>query len=712
MERGKRKEKERRLQKKIKKTAKTRKTKMETFNLKNNLFEKTAMGSTHRKNRPALSWWNIDELETNPPEDWNKFIEQDPSMKQVVLVESSIERDKRIKCLTKMYDISWDQAKKLERTYIGYNPSLGGYACYVGPYISRGERWGEQAIRQPAKNTFNYHMFRKGQLGEDDFAAALFSDIRNYQKKYGIQFAPEDFDLILNVPKEVSENKTRAKYDKIKLKAGDANGNISQEVKSALYGSVNEQGKNTGSFIGKGSRTVLNNDGHLKILTSKEGLSEWSDSIINAIALEKNMSREDILSIIKNDYKLLRRIYTETYKKWKMAFDNGEAAAIGMPPPPTFADAGLSRLHRSQSPQETKPQTVTISKLKLKKEISRYMIMGLNSEEISEELNNDPKRKEVEHIKDLKRARAEAKGYPINPADRSSRFTSEEIQRNIDEITKESNDLGVKTSALEPIFDARINTLEKSYGFTDMKSAMEAAAMINSGLPTDSVTGAPIGTSTVKIFDAPPDFENYHLKDLIGFEEKKIIKEMQMSPEELEKKRNEEKEAIKQLKETDEDVISEQEKQEINEEAATETFEIEDKIEEDFEPEIKTEQEIAPETFDVVEIEPKDQPISQVPAIKTDTTIDDSKKTTKKPKTTPKPKAKPIPIPKPEPKSTKPKPQSKPKSKPKVENKEPQPEPDAIAQTLKNLIRIASELDSEDKNEEAEEIHKIIRKYI
>lgn len=689
---------------------------METFNLKNNLFEKTAMGSTHRKNRPALSWWNIDELETNPPEDWKQFVEKDPSMKQVVLVESSIERDKRIKCLTKMYDISWDQAKKLEKTYIGYNPSLGGYACYIGPYISKGERWGEQAIRQPAKNTFNYHMFRKGQLGEDDFAAALFSDIRNYQKQYGIKFSPEDFDLILNVPKEVSEDKTRAKYDKIKLKAGDANGNISQEVKSALYGSVDEQGKNTGSFIGKGSRTVLNNDGHLKILTSKEGLSEWSDSIINAIALEKNMSREDILSIIKNDYKLLRRIYSETYKKWKMAFDNGEAAAIGMPPPPTFADAGLSRLHKSQTPQETKPQTVTISKLKLKKEIARYMMGGLNSEEISDELNNDPKRKEVEHIKDLKRARAEAKGYPIDPANRSSRLTSQEIQGYMDEIKKEAENLGVKISAVEPIFDSRINTLKDSYGFTDMKSAMEAAAMINSGLPTDSVTGAPIGTSTVKIFDTPPDFVNYHLKDLTGFEEKKLIKEMKMSPEELEMKKNEEKQAIKELKETDEDVISEQEKHEMDETVATETFEIEDKIEETFEPEIKSEQEVKPDDFDIVEVDPQGQLISQVPATKTDTTIDDAKKTTKKPKSTPKPAPKSTPKTESKPKvktesRPKAKTESKPKSNkaaPKVENKEP----DAIAQTLKNLIRIASELDLEDKNEEAEEIHKIIRKYI
>jgi len=137
-----------------------------TFNLKFNLADhlgiaKEAMGAVHWKNRQnPLETWSLEKIEdyaegSQDPDviRWAEWVDAVPGLKDLI----PLAQDKRQKYLQKIssyYGMSPESANKILRLFIAYEPMSGPYILFTGPYVSDGMWHGPEHIRTPANGKF------------------------------------------------------------------------------------------------------------------------------------------------------------------------------------------------------------------------------------------------------------------------------------------------------------------------------------------------------------------------------------------------------------------------------------------------------------------------------------------------------------------------------------------------------------------------------
>ena len=575
---------------------------MSTFNLesyKNSYAEAfikkyvEAMGYKHQKNRNQYQWWDYEELRSSPPEEWHNWTSSDPSLADV-LRDAATSRGKALQKIYETYGLNISEAAKLVKTYIGYHPAYGGYICQIGPYISKGFWHGSDHVVEQAVDKFAYFVIRKRKSSPEEIARSVAQNIASYHTAFGVEFTPADFSLIVKAP--------TGDFDPDKKR--QQNKEIRDHVES-----LDPEDPRTKAFFerapitGEGSHFSLNSRGYEKLLSQM--LGTWFQQALREKAAETNQTPQQVMIGMLADTNFLKDIYDKTYQKWQEAYASGEAAAVGMPPPPKFAEKSLRPFSGAQGFTGVPSNDLMANQMGLRLEVIKLLQAGATDPEaIASQLNQDPKRLEVN-------IRREKKQLP------PILITADEINRQMDMINRQRTE-GKDFNQVVTEMNASIESMREGKGYDDLRMAFEMAAVYFSSQPVDSTSRTMLGNPNAIIFNPPENFENYTSQDLMRWRQEKMDKDTGVE----------------------------------NSHLATP-----EQIEKDI-----------------------------------GTVMPSPGKTKKPPKKTltPEPELEPV-I----------------EQAPQQENLE-----ELLGKTIKNLIKIAEELDNDGKNDDAEEVHKVIRKYI
>jgi len=634
---------------------------MSIFNLakKSEIFCKKyveAMGYQRQENRPQYRWWNLEDLlegEKNGqmPPNWNEWASMDPSLTRVFGDAKRI-RYKWINKISKLYGP--DRADGLVRTYIGYHPSYGGYICQIGPYSSKGYRHGEDAVVQDATHKFGYYVFRRRKPTKEEIAKSLIKNIQNYRDQFGIEFTPDDFTLTIKPPADDSDPDSDAVVE-------------SREAPVVVDG-LNPSSPNVQRFFdnppvqGEGSTISVNERGKKKIeeFNGGEILRRYAQLIkdtmgslyqeeVNTRAKREGKTPEQVEQEMLTDLDILRKIYQNTAAKYKKAVKSGEASVIGMPEPPPF----IKLYQRSGAQQFTKVPTneLQAEQLRLRREILLMLKSNpqITSQEIAEKLNSDPRRVAVNKL----RERQGKEPISISDADISGHVSNLKEQMS---GLEGGNNPKTYDRVVEEISN-NISELEGTESFQDKKPKRKERGKEKHGfddfktaidLASLYFSGLPVDRGSGAKLGVGSGVDLFST----GPDFKNVSSSELMNRREVQKKIEENQKATE--KDIGKFIGIKKSPQEIP-----------------TEPQAIPPEETQP-AEDKTNIDESGRPIETTPAV--ETTPEKSRK---------------------------------PSDSIKIEDLE-----NLIGKTVNNLIKIAEELDEEGKDEAAEEVHKVIRKYI
>lgn len=487
---------------------------MSIFNLKNwttskhSFFVKKyveAMGFTHYNNRDPYMWWDVEDLLAAPSQDWQNFIISDPSLSNV-LKEAKFWRDKDLHWAQLEYRIPPEIASKLIRTYIGYHPSYGGYLCQIGPYRSMGAGFGVEHVVKEAIDKFHYYIWRKKKSSADEIAESLANNIEKYQTAFGVSFTPDDFALVYRPPEPYDPSRAGADPSK---KGRQKRRQVKDYVPSLDPANPAAQKYfHTNPMLTEGTIITINPNGYAKLLNDLMG--PWYKKIIMEKAAAEGKEPNVIAQDIKTNMDLLEEIYNKTYAKWQEAATKGEAAAIGMPPPPKFKDKSLSSTSGERWWRTIPTNEQMVNQMSLRMDIFKALQTGIfTAKEIADILNADPKRQEA----NLKKKKLGKESLLISEG---------EVQNILDKINKERQEKNKEISQIAQENEEAIKLMASGRGYDDLKTAFEMCAIYFSSQPLDPSTHAKLGTANIVIFNPPKDFQNFTSEDLKKFREKKV----------------------------------------------------------------------------------------------------------------------------------------------------------------------------------------------
>lgn len=581
-----------------------------------------AMGYQHWRTRPQFQWWDyeslisspkitgsrspsqppssMDDLEVksaDPIDQWVLWASTDKSLNRL-LRDAGIYRSRYLRAINEEYGINTELAGKMMKTFVGYHPSYGGYITQIGPYVSSGGGHGISHVKESGKTKFASFVLPRKRATADDIRRALAKNIEEYNKAFGITFAPEDFGLKIMGP-------AKEEYDPSRQRA-------ERRVVEEFVPTLDETNPETQNFIARspmvseGSQIDFNANGWEKILT--EMMGPWYSRVLRDKARAENKTVAQVGEEALRDMSVLKDMYDKTLQKWEEAKISGEAAALGIPPPPKFKSTNRGRFGaQGFSPLTT--NDLMSKQMALKIEILEFLKDGLTDPtEIADRLNADPARKAANY-------RLKYKGKdPII-------ISPEEVQRHILQVNHEAQRNGKNISNMLDDAITTSNEMLEATGYSDLKTAMEMASIHFSTETTDVISGTRMGPSNAVAFIPSDDLENFTSEELRKAKESMLrgepVSSMPLSPE-------------------SKTVSPEQIKEDVG----------------DLLPSEKATQE-------------------------------------EKEEVKPKPKSKPVP------------------------QRDMAKELEYLmGSTIKNLIKVAEELDLENKDDEAEEVHKVIRKYV
>lgn len=635
---------------------------------------KEAMGATRMEFREPYLWWDYQELINNPPDDWKNAVETVPSLDSV-LSDVSKRRESAVESVSKDNNITRGKADQMIKTYIGFHPAYGAYACQLGPYTSKGFIWGKPHIVGEAKENrrFGYYVIRYTKATEGEIAKALTSNISNYQEAFNVQLSPSDFDLHIRSPKKEQpktakglERKNVAYEDVVAPINMDPNNPQLRNLFNADAPDPEHQGH--GPMMPEGNFVGLNVDGQAKVLQSlnqqgvdnflRRVLSQYYDEVLQEIAVKSRKTTQQIVASMSTNLNLVGRVYTAAYKKYaaeKKAEKSGGPAVrfqLPSPPPPKFLDGSLQLKPGVGSIQYRKIPTSELQtqEFELTKEVLQYMIQGITDpQQIADRLNATPFRVAFnERRMAQNKARVAAGKYELP----LGKFTADVVQMHIDIIESQKEKLGenatyeqvspeiqkVQDQTMNVIVDEGGNEIKNErYGYDDLKTAFQMASLFFSSVGRDKMTGAQYGVPNAERFQRiHENFTNFTSSDLKDAAAgRKLTEKERESSEELEAE-------IGALPDVGKALV---------------------------EPAVEVEP-LAEGEDPFAEIQEKAPEVQPVPT--KDPQVVNQEEAKKKPEA----------------------------------NLE-----DIIGTTLKNLIKIAAELDGEGKEDASEEIHNIIRKY-
>jgi hypothetical protein len=579
-------------------------------------------GSTHVKNRDPYQWWDFEFLKTLPPsppenyilnaesgdpaDKWYYLKSQDGSM-TTLFRQAALERHHEVQKIVDRYGISFEEATKLTKMYVGYNPRYGGYLVWVSPYFSEGAGWGSEHVISEAWDRFDFHTKRIQKQTPEKIQAILANNLAEYTKRFNVAFDNSDFTLRCVEPKaELEEGRERQ-------------GKTHTEINLSPNNREGQYFINRSPMLGTGSQIELNSQGYEKILTQLMG--PWFEQVLSERMNTRNVNRQQILEEMISDENLLQKIYSATYSKWQEAFDRGDATAMGIPRPPLFRDKSLKSQSGQVIPTSGKNHPKLYSnQLSLRIEILDALRSGMTDPDvIAESLNSKTSRKK----RNLQRIRQNKAPINISP---------EEISMHLNSINKKMLD---ESKDLEAVLNETVGAQEiaqTTIAYPDIKTALEMATLFLTNKTRDTATGAALGESEDNInpvFRIPSDFRNVSSQELVALRSAEEARIQGLPPDQRPKKKRQK-------------VTPEQISEDIGEDM----------------PEIAKDPETPEKAPEIIpQQESPSDPVKMSPS-------------------------------------------------------EEEEMRNLLSRTIKNLIKIAEELDTDDKPNEAEEVHKVIRKYI
>jgi hypothetical protein len=481
--------------------------KQEDFINKYGFFYKEAMGYTPQWKRQPYMWWDYEILQSSPPADWNEWVEADRSLRDV-LIEARVSRGKSIARIMDVYKISRDEAAKLFKTYVGYHPAYGGYICNVGVYLSEGFWHGEGHVIQEALDKFSFYVLRRRKAGPKDIASSLMKNITSYNSMFNTQFEPSDFKLVVMSPSAEEYVSERGRQPNKVIRETVENLDPASNEAQSFFARA--------PMAGEGTSIRFNNRGYDKILSAIMG--PWYQQTINERAIAQRKSVEQVREDILSDPNLIKDVYSITRSKWEEAKDRGDEMALNMPPPPVFSDPSLRPRSGAQGFTTGKSNKIMTSVLQLRQEILQLLKSGVEDPNvITQRLNENPQRARLNAIR-IKRK--DEKGEYLQPII----ITVDQVQNILNKINelrtpeyegedqKSYDQVITETQSLS-------QEMEGSGGYSDLKSAFDAASIYFSSLPVDPVTEGKLGLSTI-VFNPPANFENKTTNDLKQYRER------------------------------------------------------------------------------------------------------------------------------------------------------------------------------------------------
>jgi len=459
-----------------------------------------AMGFTHQVNRDPYKWWEVDKLSAGPDEDWNEWLLDDPSMANL-LHEAQFNRAKDLHWAQKEYAIPYETAAQLVKSYIGYHPSYGGYLCQIGPYRSQGGGHGIEHIKTECFDKFHYYIWRKKKATVEDVAKSISKNIDYYKTAFGVTFEDGDFALEFKPPEPYDPTR----QSKVPGKKSRQPRRKVQEYIDSLDPS-NPQVKqffHTKPMLTEGVKITLGSQGYVKIL--KQMMGPWYEKTIMEIAKAQGKNPNEIANNAYINLAMLEDVYDKAYQKWLEAKKTGEAAAVGMVPPPKFKDKSLAFTSGQNNWREIPTNKDQSYQIALKVEILKTLQQGaLSATAIAEVMNNKPIRLEVN------KKRSKQGKDPIL-------ITTEEVQRVLDKSNTEMQEKGESLQDLIQSSSDAITQLGAGRGYDDLKSAFEMCALYFAGTTLDKETHAKVGDLPPIIFDPPENFKNFTTDELKNF---------------------------------------------------------------------------------------------------------------------------------------------------------------------------------------------------
>jgi len=369
------------------------------FNLAEYLgLTKEAMGAAAFKNRDPLDFWSLEKLEKaeeNPQDPsiqrWNEWIQSVPTLANIV-PNAQIWRSKYLKKMQDDYGVPYDVGNKILKLFVGYEPKSGGYITFVGPYFSKGYRWGQEHVREGAIGKFTFSTLAYAPNNMREAIAALDKKVSLINNEYeatsqgeptGLAFDASDFTLVDRDPPRKNDSGKLVKgnitlqIDNLQdLRELLPNPNNDPEIaqqNEEIRQHNNQVDPNWEAFFGENRVTTnaeyrLNKEGYDKLMTGlmgpfyEEELDSRIQQKINNGATPEDARAQTVIEYgaddvgLSNMYKSVRKRWKDAYKDPTNPMHNEVISKIGLgyPEPPTFASTGLTKSSGQQWPREVK----------------------------------------------------------------------------------------------------------------------------------------------------------------------------------------------------------------------------------------------------------------------------------------------------------------------------------------------------------------------
>lgn len=713
------------------------------FNLKKAFKSiREAMAGKRLAYKEPMQWWRIDEIEAGDPT-WLEWVQGNPEKgitpnKSLINALADARNDYYRKKLTfrARYGVSDAEVNTFYRMYVGYAPTTGMRAMHIGPYTAKAGPWkrtiellkkspnkslspenllaladsiqlpqipegfdmeapenkgseivkefkakmrekrGILEVRADIQNKFNYFVKTYNKIARKDMNKGVNIYLQKLLKSVGTMFGEEDLGIIVKSfpPEKVGQLDGRvmgwvdSKFDSI-----DPN---TPEGQKLMNGNV---------LLGDGSFLTLNSRGMNKLLlqTSKDG--KWDDlyeKAIQAMAVANNKPVEQMRTLVAEDSTFSNMFLEQLQNIQKELKAAGDFRA-------DFLDVALNK--KPQDPPKVGAQQTSTNRISK----TQWSILEFNMD-VLEAINNvgtDDPQKVADYLNTTRKVhKTIAKG----------KFTADLVGNWINAIKAEDQKFQklkkkkavrsyqeIYESAKKEYQMAEQNESLRDSGVPELETAFKFASLSYMKSPLEFID--PKTNTKLQLTDAPNMFAREDDPNLPITS--KRMTELRMAREKI----STEEEAKKALKaeiakeigninmpttgmEPDANLDITEKKESQQSEVVVEATP--DDAAAEAQPQEATPQEF---DFDVNEVPQEKIPQGTPPPTSP---------------TTPTPGAGAEPVPEPEPE-----PEAQQKTPKKLDLKS------LLGNTVESLIVMARDLDSQGKEDAAEEIHKIIRKY-
>jgi len=489
---------------------------------------KTAMAYTKMQFRDQYQWWDLqDVFSETPPESYLRELQTVPSLKQVAL--NALKRRKQdVVDISREQNLPVSTVDNMVKTYIGFHPSYGAYCTQLGPYTSEGFWHGKDHVVEQAMGRFGYFPLRYTRATPQEIGNSLLQKIDQYKRDYNVDLDPSDFELEIKEPAAkqkpgAGKTKMQRAMDPINLdphnarfrrmfnmdipdyepcpdpQCGSDNITVDPGVgeggnKRAVCNVCGRQFDAQPTPKGLGPMVVADSTmikttvkGYEKIL--KATLGDFYDKTLAEIAVKHGLTPSEISQRALTDPKVLNSIYTLATKKYQNAVDLGQVAELGMPPPKPKDRTLLARPGRgSISPQKIPRNEGMLQQLELVREILDHVYgnqeKGLlptdDLDEIATRMNQDPVRVKLNQ----NRERANLKKRQVGEAELPlALFSADGIQIYIDMIDTQREKIG-EGATKQQVLD-ELQSVENNLFSIDPETGQPS-------IEKDPVTGEPV----------------------------------------------------------------------------------------------------------------------------------------------------------------------------------------------------------------------------